>query len=77
MTSARNADNSDSFSIFFPDMVGINKLLIRFTAEQVAEEIERRKANLQFSLDKMLKRDVSLLEKKELSRIYGGLIGDC
>jgi hypothetical protein len=42
------------------------------TLQQVTEEIERRKTNLQLSLDKMLNHDVSLLEKQELSRIYGG-----
>jgi hypothetical protein len=40
--------------------------------QQVKDEIETRKANLQLSLEKMLNHDVSLLEKQDLSRIYGG-----
>lgn len=42
------------------------------TLQQVKDEIEVRKANLQLSLEKMLNHDVSLLEKQELDRIYGG-----
>jgi hypothetical protein len=40
--------------------------------QQVKDEIEIRKTNLQLSLEKMLNHDVSLLEKQDLSRIYGG-----
>ena len=41
------------------------------TVQEVKREIERKLANLQLSLDKMERGDTSLLEKKELSRIYG------